>query len=109
MSLTSTHPNAWSLINDLVRVVLVVGDPRCRVLPRRRRSLRFRARLEKAITPIVVNVDDALVAAANRADGAYHSQPGFGAGPSCALAASTPTIVTKMPTLAMAISVRFIG
>src|SRR5215472_5259617 len=69
MSLTSTHPNAWSLINDLVSVVLVVGDPRCRVLPRRRRSLRFRARLEKAVTAIVVNVDDALVTAANRADG----------------------------------------
>src|SRR5262245_16896125 len=69
MSLTSTHPNAWSLINDLVSVVLVVGDPRCRVLPRRRRSLRLRARLEKAVTAIVVNVDDALVTAANRADG----------------------------------------
>jgi hypothetical protein len=69
MSFTSTHPNAWSLINDLVSAVLVVGDPRCRVLPRRRRSLRFRARLEKAVTAIVVNVDDALVAAANRTDG----------------------------------------
>src|SRR3989442_3595583 len=61
-----THPNAWSLIYHLM--MAVVGDPRCRVLPSGRRSLRFRARLQKAVTAIVVNVDDALVAAANRTD-----------------------------------------
>jgi hypothetical protein len=49
-------------------MMAVVGDPRCLVLPSGRRRLRFRARLQKAVTAIVVNVDDALVAAANRTD-----------------------------------------
>src|SRR5262249_15948134 len=49
-------------------VVLVVGDPGCRGLPRGCRGLRFRARLQEAVTAIVVNVGYALVAPANRTD-----------------------------------------
>jgi hypothetical protein len=48
-------------------VVLVVGDPRSRVA-KGCRGLRFRARLQEAVTAIVVNVGYTLVALANRTD-----------------------------------------